>query len=308
MKTNSGMGFEGPDDTLQRRRDGDLERLCRGDAIITAPVEDGIERIEARFCGNGFSPHRHDTYALGLTMSGVQTFSYRGATRFSLPGRLIILHPDELHDGGAGDDAGLTYRMIYLSPERIGAALETMSGFRNLPFVQAPVIDDPALRATLADALGELDAEMGELKRDGLIADIAGHLLRLGDAGAGCKPGPVARPALRRCREYLAESAGTDIGSETLEAISGLDRFSLARQFRAAFGTSPHRYLVQRRLERAKAMIAAGETLAGAALSAGFADQSHMTRHFRKTYGMTPGRFQTLAARHRPSTLSKPST
>nr|WP_272214207.1 AraC family transcriptional regulator [Marinicella sp. W31]MDC2877944.1 AraC family transcriptional regulator [Marinicella sp. W31] len=234
-----------------------------------------------------------------MTVSGVQTFSYRGAARFSTPGRLIILHPDELHDGGAGGEDGLTYRMIYLGPDRIGAALHGLSRVASLPFVRAPVVDDPALRSSLMEALGDLDSQMGELKRDDVTAEIASHLLRLGDGEAGCRRGPLARQALLRCRDYLAESAEANIGSESLEAIAGLDRFSLSRQFRAAFGTSPHRYLVQRRLERAKAMIAAGETLAGAAVSAGFADQSHMTRHFRKTYGITPGRFQALTAQHR---------
>ncbi len=293
------MGFEEPARTLRDEADGDLERLCKHDAIVTAPGEDGMERIEARFSGNGFSPHRHDTYALGLTLSGVQTFTYRGAARFSTPGRLIVLHPDELHDGGAGDEAGLTYRMIYISPERISAAVESMFGFRSLPFVQAPVVDDPALRQSLIEALGELDAEMGELKRDCLVAEIAGHLQRIGAPGSGNGRKPIARHALLRCRDYLAEGAGTHVSSETLEAISGLDRFSLARQFRTAFGTSPHRFLLQRRLARVKTMIAAGETLADAALSQGFADQSHMTRHFRKTYGMTPGRFQALTTQHR---------
>ncbi|WP_319519499.1 AraC family transcriptional regulator [uncultured Martelella sp.] len=298
MNANSGMGFDGSAATLARQTEDDLERSCRRDAIVTAPAEDGIERIEARFSGNVFSPHRHDTYALGLTIAGVQTFSYRGAARFSTPGRLIILSPDELHDGGAGGEDGLIYRMLYISPDRISAALENMSRFRSLPFVQAPVVDDPGLRSSLTEALGELDSEMGELKRDDLTAEIAGHLLRLGDAGAQGTRGPLARKALLRCRDYLAESVETNIGSETLEALSGLDRFSLSRQFRAAFGTSPHRFLVQRRLQRTKALIASGETLAAAALSAGFADQSHMTRHFRKTYGMTPGRFQALTTAH----------
>lgn len=224
-------------------------------------------------------------------MAGIQTFSYRGASRFSTPGRLIILHPDELHDGGAGGEDGLTYRMIYLPPEKIMAATEGLA--RALPFVRDPVADDRPLRASLAEALDELDGEMGELKRDGLIAEIAQHLVRLGDA-QGLARKSFDRRALGRCRDFLEDSVEETINSEQLETIAGIDRFTLARQFRALYGTSPHRYLVQRRLARAKAMIANGETLAAAAMTAGFSDQSHMSRHFKKTYGMTPGRFQAL--------------
>ena len=65
----------------------------------------GLERVEARFVGQAFSPHRHDSYAIGLTLEGVQTFRYRGAQRQCLPGECHVLHPDELHDGGSGSAA-----------------------------------------------------------------------------------------------------------------------------------------------------------------------------------------------------------
>ena len=266
----------------------------RRDAIVSAPAENGIERIEATFTGNGFSPHRHDTYALGLTISGIQTFCYRGASRFSLPGRLIILHPDELHDGGAGDEAGLTYRMIYISPEKINAALNGHGNGQSLPFVRTPVVEDNRLQISLMDALSDLDCEMGELKRDCAIAEIATHLARLGDCHRKSAVEVLDGNGLARCRDFIDASKGDNIGSKTLEEITGLDRFTLARQFRTRFGTSPHRYLVQRRLDHVRRLITTGETLAAAAIAAGFADQSHMTRHFRNTYGMTPGRWQTL--------------
>jgi AraC-like DNA-binding protein len=76
--------------------------------------------------------------------------------------------------------------------------------------------------------------------------------------------------------------------------VTGLDRFALARHFRAAFATSPHRYLLMRRLQRARAMIGAGEALSDAAFATGFADQSHLNRHFKKAYGMTPGQWASL--------------
>ena len=67
-----------------------LERLCdRPDDgyIISAPANAGLERIEARFAGDAFEPHRHDTYAIGVTLQGVQTFQYRGEARFSMAGQ-----------------------------------------------------------------------------------------------------------------------------------------------------------------------------------------------------------------------------
>jgi hypothetical protein len=83
----------------------------------------GCERIEAFFPGHAYEPHRHDTYAIGRTLAGVQQFRYRGATANGLPGTVIVLHPDEPHDGQAGTEAGFHYRMAYLDPASIQQAL-----------------------------------------------------------------------------------------------------------------------------------------------------------------------------------------
>lgn len=77
------------------------------------------ERIEAFFGGHGYEPHRHDTYAIGQTIAGVQSFHYRGGLQHSLPGGTMVLHPDEIHDGEAGTEAGFHYRMVYIEPALI---------------------------------------------------------------------------------------------------------------------------------------------------------------------------------------------
>ncbi|WP_084437787.1 AraC family transcriptional regulator [Shinella sp. HZN7] len=273
--------------------EGPLERSCtERDRIVVAPELAGIERIEARFHGKGFEPHRHDTYALGVTMAGIQTFSYRGETRFSPPGNVIVLHPDEMHDGGAATEDGLTYRMIYIPPERFLPA--TAARGRTLPFVAAPVVDDPRLAGLLLDAIGSMDAAIEPLKLDELVGEIAAALLdHAGAPQAGM--GRLAHAEVRRACDFLRENLSRQVSSADLEEVTGLDRFALSRQFRQLLGTSPHRYLVMRRLERAKTLIAAGERIAEAAVASGFADQAHLNRHFKKALGMTPGRFAALA-------------
>jgi AraC-like DNA-binding protein len=100
-----------------------------------------------------------------------------------------------------------------------------------------------------------------------------------------------------RVRAHLAAHAGEQTPAAELERISGLDRYTLARHFRRAYGTSPDRYRTMRRLGLARAAIQAGVPLAQAAADAGFSDQSHMTRQFVRAFGMTPGRWARIAVR-----------
>lgn len=266
-----------------------LERLCVGpeaNRIVSAPAYPGIERIHAQFHGDAFDLHRHDTYALGVTIRGVQTFSYRGERRYSLPGRVIILHPDEVHDGGAATDDGLIYRMLYLEPSMLIQCLEAAR--IGLPFVDEPVIEDDRLAGLLLAALGELDRELDELFVDDFISRMATGLAS--HARLPQKPlGLIAWGQVKTARDYLEAHAMRGVRSEELERVTGLDRFALSRHFRAAFATSPHRFLLMRRLQRAKTMIGDGEPIAEVAAATGFADQSHLTRHFKKAFGMAPG-------------------
>ncbi|MGX7826159.1 AraC family transcriptional regulator [Actinokineospora sp. 24-640] len=242
----------------------------------------GIERLAASLRGTSFAPHRHDTYAVGLTLSGVQTFRYRGEARHCLPGQWHVLHPDEVHDGAAGTDDGFGYRIFYLDPALVHAAL----GGAPLPFVADPVIAgeraDPLLTAYLTDLGSDLD----EVAAVEVTAAIADFLRAHAEPRQGRQALDLA--AMRRVRALLADDPSTPHGVAELERVAGWDRWSVARQFRAAFGTSPTRFRTTRRLATAQRLMRAGLPLGEVAATAGFADQSHLTRMFKGAHGLTP--------------------
>src|SRR5581483_11729507 len=101
--------------------------------------------------------------------------------------------------------------------------------------------------------------------------------------------------ALARVRDFLDAEKTRVVTSAELEAIAGQDRYALARGFRAAYGTSPYRYLLMRRLDWVQAAIMAGRSLAEIALDAGFADQAHLTRMFKAAFGLSPAKFRAAA-------------
>jgi AraC-like DNA-binding protein len=212
----------------------------------------------------------------------------------SARGQAIILHPDERHDGRAGTDAGFRYRMAYIEPRRIQEALGEQR--RPLPFAREAVTDDARLISAVAPALQDLDTPLEDLQLDQIVLVISEVLAALDRSSNRGPIGAACLRAVARAREFLDANIERAVTSAELEGITGSSRFALARHFRTCLGTSPYRYLVMRRLDRARQLMLAGASLAEVAASSGFADQSHMTRQFKRAYGVSPGHWRKIVA------------
>ena len=273
-----------------------LERSChrtRDGWLASAKAAGGIELFSAWFAGEAYRTHRHDTYAIGVTDAGVQVFDYRGAVHASRPGQVVILYPDEPHDGRAGTRDGFGYRIVYVEPRLLADAVRALRGRpAPLPFVTEPVSTNVALSRSIDAAFG---APLESLAVNSVITDLAQALIAAEAGGiATAFSRRVDRPAVERARQFLDAEKTRVVHSEELEAITGLTRYDLSRQFRALFGTSPHRYLLMRRLEFAREQMHRQRPLVEVAIDAGFADQAHFTRAFGAAFGLTPARYRAL--------------
>ncbi len=241
-----------------------------------------------------FPRHAHETYGVGrIRRGGQRSWSAAGLVEAG-PGDLIMVNPGEVHDGAPLDARGRCWQMLYLEPALVQAvAAEVLPAARREPLLR-PVARDAPLAAAFERWQARLDAGASALAcEEAQVALLATLLARQ----AGVALPRAAAPSIARARQRIDDDPADDPGLAALADESGLSRFQLLRAFARELGLTPHAYLVQRRLALARGLIDGGASLADAAAHAGFADQSHLTRVFRRCLGYTPAAY--AKARHR---------
>jgi AraC-like DNA-binding protein len=200
--------------------------------------------------------------------------------------------PGEIHTGDA-IDGGWSYWTVHVpSAALVGLAEQLEDRGSTAPVFAGGVIDDPdAVRRFAAFFAGCRDdlphARLAHEVRivEALVALVTRHADRAGGAGGARADGGLAA----QVRDVLTDRATQTVTLAELEALTGAGRYRLIRAFRAAYGLPPHAWQVQVRLARARTLIRSGVPIATAAVEAGFADQAHLTRHFKRSHGYTPG-------------------
>jgi AraC-like DNA-binding protein len=272
-----------------RRPPGTADRLVEWSRYRRL-TELPVEAMRAHFVRHVYDRHSHDAYLFGVTEQGVQAFRCRGGTRASAAGMLMAFNPDDPHDGHAAARGGFTYAMLHLGTDLVADILADAHGGRvGLPLFTDPVVDDRPLaarlrrlNAQLLDGATRLEAQ--ELVMGAVLAMVQRHASRRLAA-----PTPPEGGALLRVQDLLHDCLADDLSADDLARAVGLSRFQLYRQFRERYGLAPSAYLRQVRLREARGRLAAGAAIAEVAFATGFADQSHLTRWFRRSYGITPG-------------------
>ena len=284
-------------------------------------ADEPLEAMHAHFERHVYHRHSHETYSLGVTDVGAQSFTCRGAAYTSAAGMVMAFNPDDPHDGQATDGFGFTYRMIHIGPELVSTVLADAAGRQvGLPLFADPVLSDPVLAARLRRLHGALLGQATALRRDELLAGVVLAAARLSRGaatrtparpGAGTFTRAAALPApagraeteptdARRvaglARDLIAGRYRDDLTADDLATVTGRSRFAVHRAFTHVYGMPPSDYQRQLRLREARALIAAGTPISEAAALAGFADQSHLSRWFVRSYGVTPGRYQRATA------------
>lgn len=256
----------------------------------------GTEAVRARFHAHAYDPHFHDQVLIGVTEQGVQQFRCRREVHRSTPGRMIFMEPGETHDGEATAADGFTYAMLYFDPAWLQQSGSLYAGRQTGETVfhfPRTLDDDAALAQAVRRARRQIASADSRMACDAALDHVVALLAQRFAGAPADKPDRAPRVA-KLAREAMDAGFDGDLGLEELALAAGTDRFRLSRAFSAAYGLSPHAYLVQRRLNRARVLLSRGETPAAVAAATGFADQSHLGRWFRRAFGMTPAAYRRV--------------
>jgi AraC-like DNA-binding protein len=248
----------------------------------------GVDAI-ALVSNRTFPRHCHDQFGFGVMLTGGhRSWSGMGMVE-ATPGDVICVNPGEVHDGTSMGDDVRGWLMLYVDArvldEHIGADIKSRSE------IVSPVIKDATLASRITscfNCIADLPLDLLACE-ERLIACVACLFGKYGVHGLAIA---TFSPPVSRALEYLHEQAMEPVSLGELAALSGTSRFRFLRAFTRELGITPHAYQMQLRVQLSQRLLKSGQTIAEAAVNAGFADQSHLTRCFVRQLGITPARYK----------------
>ncbi len=239
------------------------------------------EVYHARF-DHSYPMHTHDDWAVMLVDDGAVAYGLDRGDHHAVPGALTLLPPGVPHDGhSAIEGKGYRKRVLYLEPDWLPAGAQGLAVARPTLPAPAPIVAARRVHAALRDPGDLMAAEHWLLVVRDQVLDHLGS------------PAPTRRdvPLARRLRELLDDRLTESFTIAAAAAGLGSHPSQLERVFSQSNGIAPHRYLVGRRVDLARRLLVDGHRPAETAVMAGFHDQAHLTRHFRRILGVTPAAF-----------------
>ena len=256
-----------------------------------ADLMGGLHYLAANYSRQEFPRHVHQEYLIGVIESGVHDVWCRGDWWHAQAGSIATFAPDEPHFGGAGAENGWSQKIFYLPEELVREVLKDAEGrLRAAPGFKTPFHYDPAIALGLRRLWYLLERNASDLEIEVKLHEVLPRVFtRYG--GWEDRVVRLAPATLARVRDYIHAYLDKPIQLKDLASIAGISKRSLINSFSCHFGLPPQRYLIQVRVNEARTLLMRGVEIVDVASAVGFADQSHLTRHFRSMLGVTPARY-----------------
>ena len=252
-----------------------------------------VEAYQFQGVMQAFPSHFHEHYVVGFIERGRRKLTCRGEQTVTAPGDLLLFNPGENHACEGAADQPLDYRSLNIAPDVMAKAAREIFGGEGAPVFAQSVV----FHCELIPDLRELHAmilrgETGVQKEERFFFLLEQLLRDYAHAGSPCPP--ERRAEVQAVCDYLKAHLDEPVSLDALASVANLSKYHLLRSFTRETGITPYSYLETLRIDRAKALLKAGETPANVALATGFWDQSHFSNTFKRQIGLTPGQYRRV--------------
>jgi len=258
------------------------------------PTLDNLRFMQALYVRHHFKPHAHEHYVIGIVEAGVQSFDYKQEKLFTVPGKIIVINPDEVHTGEAEVAAGFAYRALYPTVSLMQNAAQQFGISKGgIPYFSGGVVHDLDLfvrlqhfhhRSEQSDDVMQLETQWLLLLAD-LIQRHAAQPYAIPDYARG-------RREVRQAVDYIEAHFADPILLADVAGQVHMSPFHLARMFHRQVGMPPHKYLENVRVREVEKRLLQDESIADIAYATGFSSQSHLSRTFKRFMGISPAQFR----------------
>lgn len=250
---------------------------------------------KARFKEYGFNKHSHEEFSLGVVSQGVQSFMHKGAKHIITPNdTLISVNPDEIHTGESELKEGYTYKVLFIDPSYIFHVLGAMHDKESLQaYIKSATTYDPNFALELRNLLHRQEhKQLSKLAFEEGVINFIERFFQKHARMPLLSQNNHDSARITLAKEYICDNFEQSPNLDEISKSIGLSKFHFFRLFKEHLGLTPHEFLMIQKIKRVKQAIKAGESLSVAAQLGGFADQAHMSRHFKKLVSLTPGVYQ----------------
>ena len=256
----------------------------------------GLSLLAADFTTHEYPPHSHEAFVVAVTEIGGSVIKSRGRIEEAHASTLFVFNPAEPHAGWMGRSERWRYRSFYLTRSAIDHVAHAL-GVERLPYFIGNRFADQDLIQGFLGLHHALEHGSDPLLDGELLTGSFGRLFqRHGSGGDRIARGPREEGRLRVATELMQARHAESLRLDELAHAAGLTEFQLIGLFKRTTGLTPHSYLTQIRLNAACRRLRQGQPIAETALASGFYDQSALTKHFKRCYGITPLQFAQAAS------------
>jgi AraC-like DNA-binding protein len=261
---------------------------------------DALPFIEARSIEDGrsvcYAKHSHETFSIGAVTGGRSVYVNRHASEWVGAGAVVMMNPDDVHACNPVADERWSYLMLHVDVAWL-TKLQHELGFTENHVFRA-FSQTMTLEPVLFDGLTRLyavlvDGDADTLRKQGAAITFFSDVQQKLNPAPAKPDRDASHRQLTRAAEFIAENCTQALKLEDVCNAADMSASHLIRAFKQHYGMTPHAYLINRRIQYSREQLRRGRLIADVALDAGFADQAHLQRTFKRLVAATPGQYRS---------------